>query len=101
MKFRFLKAAKGELADAVAYYNSIRSGLGDQLRDEVDSALDRIEFWPHAWERASRRARLCRTRRFRYAVVYVPREHEVVVVAVMHTSRRPGYWKGRLKDIGP
>lgn len=101
MNIRFLKAAQRELADAVNHYNSIRPGLGDDLRDEVDAAIDRIEFWPHAWSRASRRARMGRTKRFRYVVVYVSREHEIVVVAVMHGHRRPGYWKKRLKDLGP
>ena len=101
MSIRFLKAAKSELVDAVAFYNAIRPSLGDELRNEVDAALDRIEFWPHAWSRASKRARMCRTNRFRYVVVYVPRDQEIAVVAVMHSSRRPGYWKRRLKDLGP
>jgi hypothetical protein len=99
MKTRFLKPALLELREAVAAYNEIRPGLGDELRDEVDAALDRIEFWPHAWSRASKRARMCRTKRFKYIVVYVPLEHEIIIVAIMHASRRPGYWKRRLGGI--
>jgi hypothetical protein len=101
MMVRFVKAAQRELEETVASYNLVRPGLGDQFRDEVDAAVDRIELWPKAWSRASRRARMCRTRRFPYVVVYVPREHDLVVLAVMHGRRRPGYWKQRLKDLGP
>jgi hypothetical protein len=53
MKASFLKAAQHEAEEAVASYNAVRLGLGDRLRDEVDAAIDRIEFWPHAWSRAS------------------------------------------------
>jgi len=101
MRVRFLKAAQHELREVVAAYNLLRAGLGDQFRDEVDATLQRIEFWPHAWSRASRRARMCRTKRFPYIVVYVPRANDIVVIAVMHAHRRPGYWKKRLKDLGP
>ena len=101
MKTRFADAAHRELEEAVASYNLERPGLGDQFRDEVDAALSRIEFWPHAWSRAGERARMCRTKRFPYVIVYVPREETIFVLAVMHGHRRPGYWKTRLKDLGP
>jgi hypothetical protein len=34
--------------------------------------------------------------RFPYAVLYRPDPDEIVVVAVMHQRRRPGYWLGRM-----
>jgi len=34
--------------------------------------------------------------RFPIAVLYKVEEAEVVIVAVMHLRRRPGYWIGRL-----
>jgi hypothetical protein len=33
--------------------------------------------------------------RFPYRVVYRNRPDEIVVVAVAHLRRRPGYWKNR------
>lgn len=38
-------------------------------------------------------------RRFPYAVIYVVRSECVLVVAVQHAKRRPGYWKRRLRQI--
>ena len=35
---------------------------------------------------------------FPYAVLYVPRADYVLVVAIMHLKRRPGYWRSRLTD---
>lgn len=33
--------------------------------------------------------------RFPYTIVYRMRETDVYIVAIAHTSRRPGYWKNR------
>jgi toxin ParE1/3/4 len=34
-------------------------------------------------------------RRFPYKIVYRVRAHDLYVVAIAHTSRRPGYWRDR------
>jgi len=33
---------------------------------------------------------------FPYAVLYVDQPDRVLIIAVMHMKRRPGYWKHRL-----
>jgi hypothetical protein len=33
--------------------------------------------------------------RFPFAVAYVIRGDDVLVLAIAHTRRRPGYWRGR------
>jgi hypothetical protein len=35
-------------------------------------------------------------RKFPYSVVYLDQPDRVWIVAVMHASRRPGYWRKRL-----
>jgi plasmid stabilization system protein ParE len=101
MTISFLPAASAELKDVVDFYNLQRPGLGDEFKDEVRASIGRIRFWPKAWTRISRRARRCRTKRFPYLVIYVQLGNHIVVVAVMHARRRPGYWRKRLKDLGP
>ncbi len=34
--------------------------------------------------------------RFPYGVVYTVRGADLVIIAVMHLRRKPGYWQGRL-----
>ena len=101
MKAIFIAAARKELDGAIDYYNSKRPGLGDEFKQEVDAALDRIEFWPNAWSKAPPEARVCKTKRFPYGIVYLIEPDEIVVIAVAHLHRRQGYWKKRLKDLGP
>ena len=37
--------------------------------------------------------------RFEYRVIYVVRDEEVVVVAVIHARRRAGFWLHRLDEL--
>jgi toxin ParE1/3/4 len=96
MRFDFLEPALDELNEAIAWYNQQRPGLGDEFADEVDKTIARILNDPTSWARISRNARRCRTNRFPYGIIYTVEEDEVLIIAVMHLSRRPGYWKGRL-----
>lgn len=100
MNVLFTEAAQRDLDEIIRYYDNVRPGLGDELEAEVDAAVDRIVFWPHAWSKEFKEARICMTKRFPYGVVYVPEEERIVIVAVTHLHRRPGYWKKRLKDLG-
>jgi plasmid stabilization system protein ParE len=35
--------------------------------------------------------------RFPYSIIYVVREPRLVIVAVMHQHREPGYWRDRME----
>jgi plasmid stabilization system protein ParE len=97
----FLPAARKELNDAVSHYDSQRPGLGDEFLDEVEAAIGRILRMPHAWQIVGRRTRRCRADRFPYGLVYRVEADVALIVAVMHLSRRPGYWRGRLPWPSP
>lgn len=64
---------------------------------EVDRALEQIIQAPQRWAAGPHATRRFLLRQFPFTLVYRERESgEIQVVAVAHTSRRPGYWKGRL-----
>jgi plasmid stabilization system protein ParE len=96
MSFYFLEPARDELNEATAYYEAQRVGLGEQFAQEVQNAIQRILDYPEAWARLSKNARCCRINRFPYGVVYTTRGEDILIVAVMHLHRKPGYWKDRL-----
>jgi len=99
MNVSFMQAARDELDEAVRYYNGERQGLGDEFKAAINEAIDRTVFWPHAWSKAAKRARICAVKRFPYGIVCVPEPDCIVIVAVMHLHRRPGYWRKRLRDL--
>lgn len=99
MKARFLKAAKLELEEAVDYYNGEEDGLGDDFAVKAAEALRRVRRFPNAWSILAPGIRRCRLNRFPYGLVYGVRDKEILIIAVMHQRRKPGYWKHRLKDV--
>ena len=95
MNFRFHPAAEDELHEAYEYYEARREGLGRRFAEAFDVALARVLDRPLAWGLLEPPYRPHRLKRFPYGILYEPREEEVVIVAVMHLHRRPGYWRHR------
>ena len=75
----------------------MKSGLGAKLFDSVANTIDIITAHPESGEarRSKYAGRQLRVQGFPYYIVYRIREQDLYVVAVAHTSRRPGYWKNR------
>jgi hypothetical protein len=96
MKFLLLEPARNELAQAIAYYESQRAGLGEEFRLEITQAIQKILDHPTAWAPLSKSTRCCPTSRFPYGIVYNIRGEDILIVAIMHLHRKPGYWKNRL-----
>ena len=97
MIVRLLAVAEQELDDAISHYNEESAGLGDAFLLETLAALDRIRKYPEAWHPLGRQIRRCRLRRFPYGLIYALDEGDVLILALAHTSREPGYWRDRLK----
>jgi plasmid stabilization system protein ParE len=64
---------------------------------EVDRALAQIVEAPQRWAAGPFSTRRFLLRSFPYILIYRERiVGAIQVVAIAHTSRRPGYWKERL-----
>ena len=92
--------ASAELEDAITWYESQRTGLGSELLDSADSALERIARWPNAGAPVPdvpRKfpARRVPMERFPYHVIYLVTPTDIRILAFAHDSRRPGYWHAR------
>jgi len=96
MEIRLLKIAETELDEAVIFYNSEQPGLGADFIVEFVNSLDRIKAYPKAWNPFTQNTRRCQLRRFPYGIVYQIFETEILVVAISHLHREPGYWQERL-----
>ncbi|MCP5050097.1 MAG: type II toxin-antitoxin system RelE/ParE family toxin [bacterium] len=99
MNYLFHPEAKKELKRAVKYYNKCGGGLGYIFLDEIQDTIQRIIQFPNSWSKLSEYTRRCLTRRFPYGIIYQIVDHEnILIIAVMHMSRKPDYWKNRLED---
>jgi plasmid stabilization system protein ParE len=94
---RLGEPASDEFNEAVRWYESRRLGLGAEFFDAVSASISLIEANP---ELGTKRSADGNTRRilvakFPYQVVYRIRPDELVIAAIAHLKRRPGYWKNR------
>lgn len=97
MNILLLEPAQQELDEAIAWYTGQAPGLGDAFLIETLKSLRLISRFPQAWHRLSPQARSCRLNRFPYSVIYGLDGEDLVVIAIAHQHRRPGYWRDRLR----
>jgi len=93
----FLPEAEQEMLESAIYYQSKASGLGIDYLSEVERAVKSIAESPNAWPILEGELRRCLIRRFPFGILYRVEPNEIVVVAVAHLRRRPGYWRERIK----
>ena len=76
------------------WYEDQRPGLGAEFLGVVHGVLGRVGSTPEQFPvwLSNRRFRRALVARFPYALFFHIVGDEAVVVAVAHTSRRPGYW---------
>lgn len=96
MEIQLLDAAQQEMDESFEFYEEQMAGLGHDFLTEILAALKRIKQNTEAWTPFSERTRRCLVNRFPYGIVYQVRVDEILVVAVAHLHRKPGYWKNRI-----
>jgi toxin ParE1/3/4 len=97
MRFEFHPEARVEYLKAIAHYEKRQAGLGSRFASEVESAIQRIVEAPHRWRSIEGEIRRCLTHIFPYGVLYSIEPDYVLVLAIMHHSRKPGYWRNRVE----
>jgi len=91
-----LPAAELDLAEAFAWYESQRPGLGRGFLDEAEIVFRRISEFPLVFPAVEDVVRRGLLKRFPFAVYFLPEAAGVKVYAVLHHRREPGIWKQRL-----
>jgi plasmid stabilization system protein ParE len=85
-----------EVVDAVRYYEGRVPGLGRELRDELDAAIDLLRRLPKSAAPVRGNLRRKPLQRFPYAVIYAVEDSEIRIYAVPHRRQRPDYWIDRI-----
>jgi toxin ParE1/3/4 len=96
IKPRFLPAAEAELLKEVAYYSNVRDGLGIRFEQAVESAVKNAVSNPSGGAPSPKDTRSRRVKGFPFSVVFRASATQILVVAVMHHRRAPGYWADRI-----
>jgi hypothetical protein len=92
----FHSAAEAELYDAIAFYESRRTGLGLAFQSEVERVVDLIQQHPDRWPGYKNTPyRKISLDRVPFSVFYLELEAVTWIAAVAHQKRKPGYWLHR------
>jgi plasmid stabilization system protein ParE len=94
----FNPAAREEFDEAFDWYAKRSREAAARFAAAVDVAIDAILQAPERFATTSAGCRFARTKRYPYLVIFRQSTRGVVVVAIAHSRRRPGYWKSRTED---
>jgi len=103
MRVRWLGDARLEASESARYYRSKSPELGAAFLAEIRGRIAYALRFPEAGAQTAAAAGLDVRRvlfeRFEYALVFVRLDGELVIVAVHHQHRKPGYWRPRLAKV--
>ncbi len=94
---RFLPLAEAELLEAVSYYSDAGAGTGVRFQRAVEAAVTKAILNPDFGVPGLRGTRRRIVNGFPYNVIYRVSDIELLVVAIAHHRRRPGYWANRIR----
>jgi toxin ParE1/3/4 len=98
MRYEFHPEALEEYRQAALWYAEREPTLALQFTASVEEAIKRVVDAPSRWRVIDEDVRRCLTRVFPYAILYTIEPNFLLIVAVMHCSREPGYWKRRVDE---
>ncbi len=98
MRVAFHLDAVAEFEAAARFYADRVPGLDQRCVSAVEAGLAEIAREPTRWAVFTGDIRRHRVRVFPYAVLYTVEADSILVVAVMHCNREPGYWRNRVPD---
>jgi len=97
VRIEFHPEALAEFQDAAQYYADCQENLELRFIAAVETVLNRIRQnpeWARIFEDDIRRSL---THIFPYAVLYSIEPGYLLIIAVMHCNREPGYWRHRVE----
>ena len=84
-----------EIRASYRWYEEQAIGLGNDFLVELESAYQTIAELPDTWPKFRKGFRRFLLSKFPFSVIYRKSNETIFVVAVMHDSRKPGYWLSR------
>ena len=94
---RFLEEAEAEFLKEVQYYADVQTKGAGRFRMAVEEAAARALAFPIAGQPYRSRTRRVFVKGYPFFLVYRPETEGVVILAVVHEARRPGYWLTRAR----
>ncbi len=89
------RAAAADIKEAFEWYQTQRFGLGEEFREALRTALNRVAENPQLYQVIHRGTRRALLKRFPYSVFFREYPQVIIVVACMRGRRNPKRWQSR------
>lgn len=97
MNYHFHPEALHEYAEATQYYTEISPSIASAFVAQIEKGINQILLYPQAWQSIEEDVHRYLVKRFPFGIYYtIENTDSIVIQAVMHLSRKPGYWKARI-----
>ena len=91
----YLSGARRDFDESFDWYAERSTQAAVRFAAAVDAALDKIAASPTQFASPDGIHRECPVKKFPFRIVYRLVDNRVLVVAIAHAKRRPGYWRNR------
>ena len=91
----YLPAARRDFEESFDWYAERSMQAAARFVNAVDAALSFIAAYPKQFAAVDGFHRECPVKRFPFRIVYRVAADRILVVAIAHAKRRPGYWTNR------
>lgn len=93
--YRFLTPAEIEMTEASRFYEAATLGLGAEFLDEIQRVIQILSEHPELGRPIDHKFRQALLHRFPFSLIYSVEVDAILIIAVAHQRRRPGYWRAR------
>ena len=96
-KAEFIPAAREEFLTEVEFYEAAQRGLGGKFSLAVEKAVSLVLTFPDVGSPCASGTRRVVIKGFPFWLVYKSSfSGDIIIFAIAHQSRRPGYWINRV-----
>jgi plasmid stabilization system protein ParE len=95
-QFRFHPEAREDFRDAIRWYRIRSPIVATEFRGMVSDVIREIVQTPQRCPKYLHGTRRFVLYRFPFSIIYLDDPDVLVIIAVAHNKRKPGYWKRRL-----
>jgi plasmid stabilization system protein ParE len=96
-KVEFIPEAREEFMAEVSFYEAAKQGLGEKFSSSVEKAVSLVVAFPNVGSPSASGTRRVVIKGFPFWLVYkLSRSGYIIIFAIAHQSRRPGYWVNRV-----
>ncbi len=88
-------AAEEDYIEALSWYAQRSKRAARGFETEFERAIQTIQATPQRFPLCDSVHRFYLMRRYPFQVIYRESSGQVLIVAVAHAKRQPGYWRGR------